>query len=79
MKQIGLEQADLRSCVKRAQSERLVITRRGKPLALLVGARDLDTEQLDLGSSDKFWRLIVRRRKQKSLSRSELERRLAAR
>jgi hypothetical protein len=60
-------------------SERLVITQKGKPLALPVGARGLDAEQLDLGSSDKFWRLIARRRTQKTLSRSDLERKLAGR
>ena len=36
----------------------------------------IDVEQLELESSDKFWKLIQERRTQKSISRAELERRL---
>jgi hypothetical protein len=36
----------------------------------------LDREQLALGSDDRFWKLITQRRKQKTISRAELERRL---
>ena len=39
MRQINVEKANLESCVSRAQQERLVITRKGKPVALLVGVR----------------------------------------
>jgi len=73
MKTIGLEQATLDACVSEAQNERVVITRNGKPVALIVGIEGLDTEQLQLGSSDKFWRLITERRKQKTVSRAVLE------
>ena len=45
-------------------------------MALLVGVKGLDPEQLDLGSSEKFWKLITQRRKQKNISRADLERRL---
>ena len=76
MKQIVLEKADLESCVSQAQQQRLVITRRGRPVALIVGVEGMDTEQLELGSSDKFWKLITKRRKQKTVSRSKLEQRL---
>jgi len=76
MKQIVLEKADLESCVSQAQQQRLVITRRGRPVALIVGVEGMDTEQLELGSSDKFWKLLTKRRKQKTVSRSKLEQRL---
>ena len=79
MKQISVERANLESCVSAAQQERLVLTRKGRPVALLVGVKGLDAEQLDLGSSDKFWKLITQRRKQKSISRADLERRLRGR
>ena len=36
----------------------------------------LDEEQLELGSSDRFWTLIAERRREKTLSRAELEERL---
>lgn len=79
MKQISVERADFASCVSQAQEERLVITRKGKPVALLVGVEGLDREQLDLGGNDKFWKLINQRRKQKTISRAELQKRFGER
>ena len=79
MKQISVEKANLESCVSRAQQERLVITRKGKPVALLVGVEGLDPEQIELGSSEKFWKLIAKRRKQKTLSRAKLEQKVNGR
>jgi prevent-host-death family protein len=55
-------QADLDSILTRAQSERIVISRRGKPSAVLVGIEDYDTEDLKLASSEGFWRMIRERR-----------------
>jgi prevent-host-death family protein len=76
MKTVGLEKTNLNVCVDEAQRERVVITRNGKPVALIVGVEGMDAEQLQLGSSDKFWRLIEQRRKQKTISRAELEKKL---
>ena len=76
MKTIGLKQATLDDCIKNAQQERVVITRNGKPVALIVGVEGMDKEQLQLGSSDKFWKLVEKRRKDKIVSRAELEQRL---
>jgi len=76
MKTIALKQATLDVCIKNAQQERVVITRNGKPVALIVGVEGMDKEQLQLGSSDKFWKLIEKRRKDKTVSRAELEQRL---
>ena len=58
------------------QQERLLITRDGKPVVLIVGVKGMDEEQLQLGSSDNFWELITERRQQKTLSRTQLEERL---
>ena len=76
MKTIGLEHATLASCVKDARHDRVVITRKGKPIALVVGVEGLDKEQLQLSSSEKFWTLMEARRKQKTISRAELEQRI---
>ncbi|MFQ5340217.1 MAG: hypothetical protein ACE5F6_01590 [Anaerolineae bacterium] len=73
---IDLKQASLDVCVDDAQRERIVITRNGKPVMLIIGVEGMDEEQLQLGSSDKFWRLITDRRAQKTLSRAELEQRI---
>jgi antitoxin (DNA-binding transcriptional repressor) of toxin-antitoxin stability system len=76
MKMIGLEQAQLDACVDEAQHERVAITRKGKPVALIVGVEGMDEEQLQLGSSDRFWNFIEQRRKQKTITRTELEKKL---
>jgi antitoxin (DNA-binding transcriptional repressor) of toxin-antitoxin stability system len=76
VKTITIEQAKLDTCVEEAQRERLLIVRDGKPVALIVGVEGMDEEQLALGSSDRFWKLIAERREQKTLSRTQLEERL---
>ncbi len=76
MIKVELNKTDLDSVVQNAQHERLVITRDGKPVALIVGVEGMDEEQLELGSSAKFWQLIAERRAQKTISRAELEQRL---
>jgi antitoxin (DNA-binding transcriptional repressor) of toxin-antitoxin stability system len=76
MKMVDLEQADLEACIKDAQHERVVITRNGKPIALIIGVEGMDEEQLQLGSSDKFWTLIAERRAQKIISRAEVEQKI---
>ena len=78
MTQIGVERADLESCVSRAQQERLLITRKGRPVALVVGVQGMSAEQLELGTSEKFWNLIAQRRRQGTVSRAALERRINA-
>jgi len=77
MKTIGLEHATLELCIKDARRERVVLTRKGKPVALVVGVEGMDEEQLQLGSSDKFWTLIKKRRRQRTIGRAELEKKLA--
>ncbi len=70
-------QQNLDSILTRAQSERIVISRRGKPCAVLVGIEDYDAEDLGLASSEDFWRLIrLRRASGKSLPLAEVEARL---
>jgi len=76
MIKMDLRQATLDTCVNNAQHERIVLTRNGKPVALIIGVEGMDEEQLQLGSSDEFWRLIAERRAQKTLSRVELEQRI---
>jgi antitoxin (DNA-binding transcriptional repressor) of toxin-antitoxin stability system len=78
VKTVTLEQTTLDNCVRDAQSEQVVITRGGVPVALVVGLEGLDEEQVELGSSDAFWGLIAERRRQKTLNRAELEQRLSA-
>ena len=73
MKIVGLEQATLDGCMRDAQEERIVVTQNGKPVALIVGIDGLDKEQVQLGSSTRFWKLIAERRTEKTVSRTSLE------
>jgi prevent-host-death family protein len=76
MKVIGLKETNLDDCVSEAQRDKIVITRNGKPVALVVGVAGLDAEQLELGTSPEFWNLIVKRRRQRTITRAQLEGRI---
>lgn len=73
MKTVDFEHASLDTCIQDAQEERVLVTRGGKPVALVVGIGGLDDDQLALANSTKFWSLIDERRQQKTLNRAELE------
>ena len=78
MKTIDVGQVDLNNCISVAQSEPIVLTRAGEPVALIVGVNGMDEEQVELGASAKFWKLVQARRAQATISRDELERRLSS-
>ena len=73
MKLIGLEETNLDACVNEAQRERIVITRNGKPVALVVGIQGLDAEEVELGGSPEFWELLTGRRRHRTITRAQLE------
>ncbi len=77
MKVISLDEANMEKCLRDAQQERVVLTRKGKPVALLLGVAGSDLEQIELGHSDELWAMLRKRRNQKTLNRKELENRLA--
>jgi antitoxin (DNA-binding transcriptional repressor) of toxin-antitoxin stability system len=76
MTTVNIEQATLAGCLEKVQHERVILTRNGKPVALLVNVEGLDAEQIELGSNDKFWRMIAERRTQMTLGREQLEQQL---
>jgi len=76
MKVLDIQQTSLDACVSDAKSERIIITRDGNPVALVVGVQGLDEEQVQLGSRDEFWELISQRRKEKTLNRAALQERI---
>jgi len=76
MKTIDIHDTNLDACVVDAQSDRVVIMREGNPVAIVVGVQGLDKEQAQLGASDEFWKLISERRKEPTLDRSALEKKL---
>ena len=77
MKTIKVEDTGLAAkYISQAQREDVVLTERGNPVVVLVGIRELDDEQIQLGLSDDFWKMIVERRKQPTISHDEMKRRL---
>jgi len=71
-------QKSVRASVEAAQSERVVITRRGRPAALLIGVQGEDWETVVRQTDAPFWKMIQKRRKQKTLPLAELRKRLKA-
>src|SRR6266576_1056566 len=74
MKVISVQDLNLDQCVRAAQRQRVVVTRRGKPVAVVTGVAGMDLEQLELGTSDRFWKLIRQRRRQRTITRRDWKR-----
>lgn len=64
MKRVTLEQLppEIATLLVACQQERVLVTRDGKPYALLVGIENKDEEDLQLEFSPEFWRMIEERR-----------------
>jgi prevent-host-death family protein len=69
-------QKKLNQSIDEAQEGRVVITRRGKPAALLVGVDGKDWKTVILETDPTFWKLIQQRRKKPAISLKELKARL---
>ena len=79
MKVVALGEAKnaLSAVVDEAQNDRILITRHGRPVALLVGVEGEEFEDLMTRSDPEFWRMIESRRKgSRTVSASEMRRRL---
>jgi len=72
-------QKKIKQCVDVSQQDRVVITRRGKPAAVMVGVEGKDWEEVALQTSSTFWKLIEERRNEPTISTKELRRRLKKR
>jgi prevent-host-death family protein len=79
MKVVPLGQAknELSAYVEEAQRDRVLVTRHGKPAALIIGVEGEDFEDLMTRSDPEFWQMIeARRTASKTLSSAEMRRRL---
>jgi prevent-host-death family protein len=81
MKTYSLAEArsDIEAVLNSAQKERVVVTRAGKPSAVIVGVEGYDAEDIALASSADFWRLIEERRQGRTIPLAEIKKRLEAR
>ncbi len=66
-------QKSIKECVDESQEDRVVITRHGRPAAVLVGVEGEDWEDIVLQTDPSFWKLIRKRRKEKTISLDELK------
>jgi prevent-host-death family protein len=66
-------QKNVKECVDESQEDRVVITRHGRPAAVLVGVEGEDWEDIVLQTDPSFWKLIRKRRKEKTISLDELK------
>ena len=69
-------QKKIKPCLDEAQVDRLVITRRGKPAAVLIGVEGEDWETVILETDPTFWRMVQARRRQPTIPIEELKARL---
>ncbi len=79
MKVVPLGQAknELSAYVEEAQHDRVLVTRHGKPAALIIGVVGEDFEDLMTRSDPELWQMIeARRATSKTISSDEMRRRL---
>jgi PHD/YefM family antitoxin component YafN of YafNO toxin-antitoxin module len=69
-------QKKIRESVGEAQKDRVVATRNGKPAAILIGVEGQDWEIVVLQTSAPFWKLIEKRRKEKTIPLREMRKRV---
>jgi prevent-host-death family protein len=69
--------ATLSGCVEAAQRDRILITRHGRPAALVIGVEGENLEDLLTVANPRFWKLVEsRRRSRKTVPLAEVRRTL---
>ena len=69
-------QRSVKQVVDSAQTDRVIVTRRGEPAVVVLGVEGKDWETVILETNPAFWELIEARRREPAISSDELERRL---
>ena len=65
--------ASLSEYIEKAQEDRVLVTRHGKPAALIIGVEGEDLEDLLTMGNPRFWEMIEdRRRKNRSTTLAEV-------
>jgi prevent-host-death family protein len=74
---LGKAKNELSAYVEEAQRDRVLVTRHGRPAALIIGVEGEEFEDLMTRSDPEFWQMIEARRKtSKTISGDEMRRRL---
>ena len=69
-------QKGIRKTVEASQKDQVVVTRNGRPSALLIGVEGKDWESIVLQTNAPFWKMIEKSRRDKTIPLSEMRRRL---
>lgn len=62
------------SFLNASEEDKIIVTKNGTPIGVYFGIHGLDQEQIELGLSDKFWKLMEDRGKEPRVSLEEVER-----
>ncbi len=74
---LGKAKNELSAYVEEAQHDRVLVTRHGRPAALIIGVDGKSIEDLMTRSDPEFWKMIQSRRKTaKTISAAEMRKRL---
>lgn len=69
-------QKKIKECIDVSQKDRVVVTRHGQPVAMIIGVEGTDWENVVLETDPTFWKMIHARRKQPTISLERLKARL---
>jgi prevent-host-death family protein len=69
-------QQSVKDTVDASQKDHVVVTRHGKPVAILVGVEGKDWETVYWETNRPLWRTIKKRRGEETISLAEMQRRL---
>ena len=75
MKEATLESlgGNIGGLVEDAQQERILLTRNGKPVALVLGLENYDAEDWEYMTSSAFWQMIRERRKEPTVRLADIK------
>ena len=74
---LGKAKNELSAYVEEAQRDRVLVTRHGKPAALIIGVVGEEFEDLMTRSDPEFWQMIeARRKRSRTISADEMRERL---
>lgn len=81
MKVVALREAkqQLSGCVVRAQHERVLITKQGRPAAVMIGVEGHDLEDVLPMQNPRFWKLLEARRAEPTVGLNEVRSALGVR
>lgn len=74
---LGKARNELTTCVNESQSDRILITRHGRPAAVIIGVEGESIEDVLTATDEGFWAMIEERRKHsRTISAAAMRRRL---